>query len=102
MLNERHFGGQLGRPQLSWSRVKARALLGHYDPAHHTIIISRIFDRPEVPRFLIEYLLYHEMLHIKHPVEHRRSRRCFHSAAFRAEERSFPQFREAKRLLEGL
>ena len=101
-LNGRHFGGQLGRPRLSWSRTTARALLGHYDPAHHAIVVSRILDRPGIPRFLVEYLLYHEMLHIKHPVTHRRTRRCFHSAEFRAEERHFPQFREAKRLLEAL
>ena len=101
-LNARHFGGQLGRPRLSWSRTTARALLGHYDPAHHAIVVSRILDRPGVPRFLVEYLLYHEMLHIKYPVQHRRARRCFHSAEFRAEEKRFPQFREAKRLLEAL
>ncbi len=101
-LNERYFGGQLGRPRLGWSRTTARALLGHYDPAHHAIIVSRIFDRPGVPRYLVEYLLYHEMLHIKHPVTHRRARRCFHSAAFRADEKQFPQYREAKRLLEAL
>lgn len=101
-LNERHFDGQLGRPRLSWSRATARALLGHYDPAHHAIVVSRIFDRPGVPRFLVEYLLYHEMLHIKHPVTQRRARRCFHSAEFRAEERRFPQYRDAKRLLEAL
>ena len=101
-LNAQYFGGQLGRPRLSWSRTTARASLGHYDPAHHAIVVSRIFDRPGVPRFLVEYLLYHEMLHIKHPVEHRRTRRCFHSAQFRAEEKQFPQYREAKRLLEAL
>ena len=101
-LNELYFGGELGKPRLSWSRTNARTLLGHYDPAHHTIVVSRIFDRPGVPRFLVEYLLYHEMLHIKHPVQHRLSRRCFHPAAFRAEERQFPRFREAKRLLETL
>jgi hypothetical protein len=101
-LNERYFGGQLGRPRLGWSRTTARALLGHYDPAHHAIIVSRVFDRPGVPRFLVEYLLYHEMLHIKHPVTHRRARRCVHSADFRVEEKRFPQYREAKRLLQTL
>jgi len=35
-------------------------------------------------------------------VQHLRSRRCFHSAAFREEERQFPQFREARQLLEAL
>jgi len=92
----------LERPQLSWSRTAARASLGHYDPAHQAIVVSRLFDRPEVPRFVVEYLVYHEMLHVKHPVLHQRSRRCFHSASFRAEEKQFPQYREAKRLLAGL
>jgi len=101
-LNQTYFGGQLGRPRLGWSRTTARALLGHYDPVHHAIVVSRIFDRPGVPRLLIEYLLYHEMLHIKHPVTHRSSRRCFHSAEFRTEEKRFPQYREAKRLLQAL
>ena len=101
-LNQRFFGGQLERPRLSWSRAAARALLGHYDPVHNAIIVSRLFDHPEVPRFVVEYLLFHEMLHIKHPVVHRRSRRCFHPAEFRAEEKQFPQYREAKRLLNAL
>jgi len=98
-LNQRHFDGRLERPRLSWSRTAARASLGHYDSAHNAIIISKIFDRPDVPRFLVEYLLYHEMLHIKHPVVHQRSRRCFHTAEFRKEEKRFPRFADAKRLL---
>jgi predicted metal-dependent hydrolase len=24
-------------------------------------------DRPEVPRYVVEYVMYHEMLHVKHP-----------------------------------
>ena len=101
-LNLRYFGGQLERPRLSWSRTAARASLGHYDPAHSAIVVSRLLDRADVPRFLVEYLLYHEMLHIKHPVVHQRSRRCFHPAEFRAEEKQFPHYREAKRLLAAL
>ena len=101
-LNQRYFDGQLERPRLSWSRTAARASLGHYDSAHNAIILSRLFDRPDVPRFLVEYLLYHEMLHIKHPVVHQRSHRCFHPAQFRQEEKRFPQFREAKSLLAAL
>ena len=58
----------LGRPQLTWSEQNAKRSLGHYDAAHNTIVVSRVFDRPSSPRYAIEYLLYHEMLHLKHPV----------------------------------
>ena len=101
-LNRQHFGGLLGRPRLSWSRAAARTALGHFDAAHNAIIVSKIFDRPGTPQFLVDYILYHEMLHLKHPVEHRRGYRCFHSALFREEERRFPQFLEAKRLMDKL
>lgn len=101
-LNAQYFHGLLGRPRLSWSRTPSRTLLGHWDAAHNAIIVSRIFDRPGTPRYLVEYILYHEMLHLKYPVEHRRGRRCVHSPAFRDEERRFPQFDLAKQLLDRL
>src|SRR5262249_14464903 len=101
-LNGTYFGGLLGRPQLSWSRSASRTLLGHWDAAHNAIIVSRIFDRPGMPRFLVEYIVYHEMLHLKYPVDHRRARRCVHPAAFRAEEKRFPHYLEVKRLLQAL
>ena len=46
-LNRQYFDGLLGRPQLGWSRQASRSLLGHFDPSHNAIIISRIFDRPQ-------------------------------------------------------
>jgi predicted metal-dependent hydrolase len=101
-LNARFFYGLLARPQMTWSRDHARNSLGHYDPAHNAIVVSRIFDHPRVPRYAIEYIVYHEMLHLKHPVKLRGSRRCVHSAEFRAEERQFPHLEEAKQFLKRL
>ncbi|MBI4480918.1 MAG: M48 family peptidase [Acidobacteria bacterium] len=101
-LNEKYFNGLLGRPRLSWSRTVSRTMLGHWDAAHNAIIVSKLFDRPDTPRYLVEYILYHEMLHLKYPVERRRSRRCVHSVAFREEEKLFPHFPAAKRLLDSL
>jgi hypothetical protein len=94
-LNARFFGGMLGRPELTWSEAMAKRSLGHYDAAHNTIVVSRVFDRPSSPRYAIEYLLYHEMLHLKHPVKMRGLRRCVHSREFKAEEAQFPQLKEA-------
>jgi len=94
-LNFRFFHGLLGRPNLTWSENVAKRSLGHYDAAHNTIVVSRVFDRPSSPRYAIEYLLYHEMLHLKHPVRMRGLRREVHSAAFKADEALFPQLKEA-------
>lgn len=101
-LNERFFHSLLGRPELTWSESVARRSLGHYDAAHNTIVVSRVFDRPSSPRYAVEYLLYHEMLHLKHPVKMRGLRRCVHSRDFKAEEAKFPQLREALAFLKRL
>jgi hypothetical protein len=98
-LNTRFFHGLLARPLMTWSRDHARNSLGHYDPAHNAIVVSRIFDHPRVPTSAIEYIVYHEMLHLKHPVRLRGSRRCVHSAAFQAEEKLFPHLVEVKQFL---
>ena len=101
-LNERFFDNLLARPRLTWSLRRSRRSLGHWDPVHNTIVISRIFDEPEVPRFLVEYVLYHEMLHLKHPVEHARGRKRAHTKQFHADEREFPRYQEAVALLKLL
>jgi len=101
-VNQRFFHGLLGRPTLTWSAHAARRMLGHYDAAHNTIVVSRVFDRPNTPRYAIEYLLYHEMLHLKHPVRVRAGRRCVHSKEFQAEERLFPELEQAREYLKRL
>ena len=97
----RFFHGLLARPQMTWSRDHARNSLGHYDPAHNAIVVSRIFDHPRVPRSAVEYIVYHEMLHLKHPVRLRGSRRCVHSAEFQAEEKLFPPTGRSKTISEA-
>ncbi len=101
-LNTKFFHGLLARPLMTWSGERARNRLGHYDPAHNAIVVSRVFDHPRVPRYVVEYIVYHEMLHLKHPVRLRGSRRCVHSVEFRAEENQFPQLEPAKRFLRVL
>ncbi len=101
-LNRRFFHGLMGRPRMSWSPSKTRRILGHYDPAHNAIVISRIFDHPAIPRYALDYIVYHEMLHLKHPVRLRGSRRCVHSAEFQAEEKLFPEWERAEGFLKKL
>lgn len=101
-LNHRFFHGLMARPTLTWSTQHARRMLGHYDAAHNTIVVSKVFDRADTPRAAVEYLLYHEMLHLKHPVKVKGGRRCVHSREFQADERLFPELTEAKAYLKRL
>ena len=101
-LNVKYFGGKLEQPQLSWSRTRTRRILGHHDHAHSTIIISSTLDSPRIPRLVIEYVLYHEMLHVKHPPRVIAGRTSYHGPAFRRDERRFKEFNEAVKWLEKI
>lgn len=101
-LNLTYFHGLMARPLMTWSTERARNRLGHYDPAHNAIVVSSVFDHPRVPRYVVEYIVYHEMLHLKHPVKLRGSRRCVHSPEFQAEENLFEKLEAAREFLKRL
>ena len=101
-LNERYFKGALARPRLGWSPRASRRRLGHYDAAHGTIVLSRILDGPGVPEFVVEYVLFHEMLHAVHPTRQSGTRREVHTKEFQEAERRFPRLAEAREWLERL
>jgi hypothetical protein len=101
-LNQQFFDGLLAQPQLGWSRGASRGLLGHFDPSHNAIVISRIFDEPRLPELALEYVMFHEMLHLRYPVDHNGIRRRVHTKEFRAAEKKFPKLQEAKELLKRI
>lgn len=98
-LNRRFFRGELSPLCLGWSSKRSRTILGHYDSAHGSITISRWLDSPKVPRYLLEYLVFHEMLHMRYPVERDGHRRVVHSREFREAEKKFPHYEQARRRL---
>lgn len=95
-LNEQYFAGALTKPRLSWSAKKSRYILGRFDATHNTIFISRVFDSPDVPRYAAEYVMFHEMLHVKHQSRVHDSRLIVHTPEFKIEEKRFLYYREAK------
>jgi len=101
-LNVRYFHGLMARPLLGWSRRPSRVMLGHYDPSHNAIILSKLLDHPAVPRLAVEYVLFHEMLHLRFPVEHRGARRCVHTRDFKDAEKQFALRKQAQELLKRL
>jgi hypothetical protein len=101
-LNRRYFANALDKPQLSWSARRSRFVLGRYDATHHTIFVSRLFDSPTIPSYVVEYVMYHEMLHIKHQSRVCDSRVIVHTPEFKLDERNFPHYQEAKLWLKDL
>jgi len=101
-LNARYFQGSLPMPRMGWSGRSWRAQLGAFDPALHQIVINRRLDRAEIPEFVVGYVMYHEMLHQKHPLKMVRCRLSSHSAEFRREERKFRDYEAAQKFLARL
>ncbi len=101
-INFQYFHGLMVRPVLGWGLRPSRTTLGHYDPSHHAIVLSKILDRKESPRLAAEYVMFHEMLHLRYPVEHKGLRRCVHTPEFKLAEKSFLRLKEAKEALRRL
>jgi hypothetical protein len=99
-LNRRYFGGRLHRPRLGWSARTWRSQFGCFDPALDQIVMNRWLDRSAVPAYAVEYVLFHEMLHVKHPL--RAARCCIeaHSLEFRREEKRYAHYARARRFLD--
>jgi len=99
-LNSRYFRATLPRPVLTWSARKTYRILGHHDATHDHITISRSLDSADVPASVVDYVLFHEMLHIAHPTQHVNGRRYNHTPAFRRDERKFPHYEAAEKWIE--
>lgn len=101
-VNRRYFDGRMSRPKLRWTDRLTATRFGHYDFARDVVCISSSLDRPDVPRFVVEHVMHHELLHKKHGSRLSGSRRRCHTGEFRAEERTFERFEEADKFLNSL
>ena len=99
-LNRTYFQNSLPKPVLTWSAQKTFQRLGHHDSTHKTLVISKSLDDKKIPAFVVEYVVYHEMLHIKHPTIVRNGRRYNHTPAFRRDEENFRYFADADAWIE--
>jgi hypothetical protein len=101
-LNRQYFASGLERPHIGWSTRAWRRQLGCYDPGPNQIVLNRRMDRPGIPQFVVEYVLFHEMLHVKHPTRRSGCTLVSHSPEFRGEEKRFAQFAIARKYLDRL
>lgn len=101
-VNREYFNGQMPRPALAWSQALTGRKFGHYDFIHDRVCVSRTLDSPEVPAFVVDHVMHHELLHKKHGLRFHNQRQHAHTPEFRAEEHSFRQYPEADAFLKKI
>lgn len=99
-INQEYFDGELNL-QISWygqpGRLRRSANLGLYTDPLKLVKIHRLLDDRRVPLFVVEFVVYHEMLHHVYPPEiDRRGRTIIHTKAFKEQEKRFTYFQEAE------
>lgn len=100
-LNEKYFQGGI-TAKIGWGRMPAKRRrrsirLGVYDHQTREIRIHPALDRVEVPKFFVEFIVFHEMLHQLFPSSNGPGRRVHHPRAFRDREKAFPLYDTAIR-----
>jgi hypothetical protein len=99
-LNSAWFGGTL-EARITWGPVASRRgrrrsiKMGSFAVEDRIIRIHPALDQACVPDYFVAWIVFHEMLHGKHEVKRENGRRRFHTPAFLAEERQFPEYDRA-------
>ena len=92
-LNQTYFANRI-EARITWSRRPPRRprtsiRFGSYHTRDRLICIHRLLDQSFVPRYVVENVVYHEMLHQLIPRQHVNGRWCVHPPEFRQQEQRF-------------
>lgn len=98
-VNGAYFDGGVARPVLVWSRGASRRTFGRYEPAPDRVTLSRALDCADIPAFVVDFVMYHELLHKRLGVGVANGRQRAHTRAFREAERKFARYEEAQGFL---
>jgi hypothetical protein len=98
-LNEEYFNNMINAV-ITWGSSNSRCVvrkrtLGSYSERSHTIRINPVLDKRMVPRYVIAFVVYHEMLHAAIGVSRQGGRRSVHSREFRKREKLFKDYEKA-------
>lgn len=98
-VNEEYFEGALERPMLGWTRRPITYRWGWYSSMvrpHGLIVINCLLDDPQVPEFVLEGTMHHEMLHMLKDTKVVNGRRVVHTSEFRRAEMDFDRYGELR------
>ena len=98
-INVLYFDNTMDYPHLKWGSHSFRTL-GHYNFHTDTITISKILAA--APQHLLDFVMFHEMLHKKHGVKKSPGgKNMYHTPAFRKEERCFDNYEGVEKELQS-
>jgi len=86
-INEQFFQNELEKPNLTWGQASFHKL-AHYNFHNDTVTISTIFQKS--PQYILDFLMYHELLHKQHKFHNHNGRNSFHTSQFRRDENIYP------------
>jgi len=98
-INSYYFGSVLEKPELAWIRESPKSRVGFYHAPLRILAVNRILDSDRIPRFVLEFVVYHELLHDTVSHVDGVSRRTYHTREFRRREREFSNHDEAQEWL---
>ncbi len=98
-INKEYFNGDLKIPVIGWSRKPSTRRLGYFDYRRNRLIVSSFLDNNIFPDYVIRGIVFHEMLHMIHPVRHKNGRRVIHGVDFKRDEKKFRHFPEYEKWL---
>ena len=101
-VNNRYFNGCITKPHLRWSNGFTRRKFGDFQGDINTITISRSLDHPQIPIYVLDYVMYHELLHKKLGAKQVNRRRYTHTPEFREAEKKFARIKDARKILSSL
>ncbi len=98
-VNKYYFNGKLKMPHLVWSNRLTRRKFGHYQEDTNTVLISRTLDHRRTPLFVLDYVMYHELLHKMLGSRLKKNRRYIHTREFKKLDTAYPNFEKAQKYL---
>jgi hypothetical protein len=101
-INHQYFAGNMSKPRLMWSSILSHRKLGHYERTRDRIVISKILDHERIPQYLVEFILYHELLHKHHGIQWLNGKCMVHTPEFKRSEKKFNQFQAAEAFLKHM
>jgi hypothetical protein len=101
-VNSFYFKGGVPYPTLAWSSESPRTRLGFYFAPLNLLVANRVLDSERVPRYVLEFVVYHELLHHVNGRGSSPRKRVHHTKSFREQEMRFTHYEDAERWLRKL
>lgn len=98
-VNACYFRGEAERPDLAWVSGSPSRRVGFFHRPLRILAVNKALDSDRVPRFVLEFVVYHELLHGAMGCDDCLERRVYHTKKFRTREREFIRHDEAQKWL---